>query len=421
MKSTLFTTQLTLNWITRVLFFMSSAALLPTLPNYIISIGGNKSQVGIVMSAFAVGVLLFRPLVGKKIDSAGRKVVLLFGATIFAIAPVFYIFIHDIAPLVAVRMFHGLGLAAFGTASITLITDAASPKQRGEIISYTGMVNTVAFSAGPIFGGLIGDLWGYNMVFIFVGVSSLVCLILSLFIKETKTFEISKTSTGFVQAIWQRRIVFSFVIILLIAMIHGAVMFYYPIFLKENLHVNVGLFFAVFGAATLVVRVFIGRLSDRAGRGPLIVFSLAFIALGVFSLNYSTTITFMFISAILYGFGFGSQQPTLTTVVADNTTPETRGKIFSFYYGGFDLGISIAGIVLGAVAEHAGIPFMFVICGILAVGAVLIFVLLFEHTIVDSLRCAFALRGDGKPCYICDQFLEVPPKHAEEYFKSEEA
>lgn len=249
MKSNLFTQQLTLNWITRVLFFMSSAALLPTLPNYIITIGGNKSQVGIVMSAFAVGVLLFRPLVGKKIDSVGRKAVLLFGAFIFAIAPIFYIFIHEIVPLIVVRTFHGLGLAAFGTASITLITDAASPQQRGEIISYTGMVNTVAFSAGPILGSLIGDLWGYNMVFIFVGVSSLACLILSLFIKETKTFGVSTQNTGFVQAIWQRRIVFSFVIILLIAMIHGAVMFYYPIFLKENLHVNIGLFFAVFGAA----------------------------------------------------------------------------------------------------------------------------------------------------------------------------
>lgn len=420
MKSSLFTPQLTINWITRVLFFMSSAALLPTLPNYLISIGGNKSQVGIVMSAFAVGVLLFRPLVGKQIDSRGRKIVLLLGVLIFTIAPFFYIFIHSIVPLVAVRVFHGLGLAAFGTESITLITDAASPKQRGEVISYTGMVNTVAFSAGPIFGSLIGDVWGYTALFIFVGLTSFACLILSLFIKETKTFETSASTVGFVGAIWQRRIMLSFVIILLIAMVHGAVMFYYPIFLKENLHVNVGLFFAVFGAATMVVRVFIGRFSDHSGRGPLIVFSLVFIALGVFSLNYSTNITFMYISAVLYGLGFGSQQPTLTTVVADNTTPETRGKIFSFYYGGFDLGISIAGIVLGAFAEHYGIPFMFVICGILAVAALLIFVLFFEHSVSDSVRCAFALRQPGKECYICDQFLEVTPKHAVEYFKSVE-
>lgn len=419
MKSKVFTPQLTLNWITRVLFFMSSAALLPTLPNYLITIGGNKSQVGIVMSAFALGVLLFRPLVGKKIDSVGRKAVLLVGVAIFAVAPIFYIFIHSIAPLVALRMFHGLGLAAFGTASITLITDAASTRQRGEIISYTGMVNTIAFSAGPVLGSLVADLWNYTALFIFVGVMSFACLVISLFIKETKAFEASKNNTGFVRAIWQRRILYSFVIILLIAMIHGAVMFYYPIFLKENLKVNIGLFFAVFGAATLVVRIFIGRLSDQAGRGPLIVFSLAFIALGVFSLKYSTQITFMLISAVIYGFGFGAQQPTLTALVADNTTPETRGKIFSFYYGGFDLGISVAGIVLGAVAEHFSIPFMFVICGILAVGALLIFILLFEATVADSFRCAFGLRG-GKMCYICDQFLEVTPKHAEEYFKSED-
>ena len=103
------------------------------MPRYISEIGGNYSQTGIVMSAFAVGVLIFRPLVGRKVDNLGRKIVLIFGIIIFVISPVIYMFIKSVNLLIPVRIFHGLGLAAFGTASVTLITDAAPLESRAEI------------------------------------------------------------------------------------------------------------------------------------------------------------------------------------------------------------------------------------------------------------------------------------------------
>jgi MFS family permease len=398
---------------------MSTAALLPTLPNYLLEIGASTSQVGVVMSSFALGVLLFRPLVGKQVDSTGRKIVLIFGTLIYVVSPLLYVFIHSVAALIPVRVFHGLGLAAFGTASITLITDAAAPQQRAEVISYTGMVNTVAFALGPILGSFVGDHWGYPTLFCLIAVTSFSCLLVSLFVKETFAAKISANNQSYLQAIWQRRILLSFVIILLIAVTHGAVMFYLPIFLKENVQVNIGLFFTAFGAATLAVRGFIGRVSDTWGRGPLIVFSLVFMTLGVLALRYSTSVGLMLLAAILYGFGFGSQQPTLTALVADNTTKETRGKIFSFYYGGFDLGISLAGIVLGAAAEHLGIKNMFLICTLITFSGLLIFTLFFEHTVTQSIRCAFALQKDGSKCYICEEYMEVSPKQAEEIFKAE--
>ena len=419
MKSNLLTAQLVLNWVSRTLFFMSTAALLPTLPNYLLEIGASTSQVGVVMSSFAIGVLLFRPLVGKHVDSTGRKIVLIFGTLIYVVSPLLYMLIHSVAALIPVRVFHGLGLAAFGTASITLITDAAAPQQRTEVISYTGMVNTIAFALGPILGSFVGDRWGYPTLFCLIAVTSFSCLLVSLFLKETIAAKISQNNQGYLQAIWQRRILLSFVIILLIAMTHGGVMFYLPIFLKENVQVNIGLFFTAFGAATLAVRAFIGRISDTWGRGPLIVFALVFMTLGVLTLRYSTSVSLMMLAAILYGFGFGSQQPTLTALVADNTTKETRGKIFSFYYGGFDLGISLAGIVLGAAAEHLGIKNMFVICTFITFSGLLVFTLFFEHTIAQSIRCAFALQKDGSKCYICEEYMEVSPKQAEEIFKVE--
>jgi len=412
----IFTTQLVLNWLTRILFFTSLAALLP-MSQYIENIGGNKSQIGIVMSAFALGVLLFRPLVGKNVDNVGRKAVLIFGALIFIIAPLIYIWVNSVTVLIPVRIFHGLGLAAFGKASITLITDAAPKDHRGEVISYTGMINTIAFASGPALGFFVFEKWGYDALFSLTSALGFACLVLSLFINETKSDSQEPSKLNYREVIKSRRIVVAASVTLIIGLVHGGVMFYIPIFLKD-IAINKGLFYTTYGVAAFMVRVVVGPLSDRLGRGPFIVAALSFLAIGVFMLSQAAGVALMFSSAILYGFGFGSYQPTLTALVADNTQEETRGKIFSFYYGGFDLGISIAGVVLGAIAESLGLEIMFIVCGGFTLVGILIFTTSMESSISASIRCAMQLGSKGKKCYVCDEYQEVPAAPAEVYVKN---
>ena len=414
----IFTRQLFLNWVSRILFFVCLSALLPTLPNYLNDIGGNNSQIGIVMSAFAAGVLLFRPLVGWRIDTFGRRGMLLFGIIIFVIMPFFYIYIRSIFPLLLVRVFHGLGLAAFGTASITLITDAAPAKSRNEVISYTGMVNTIAFALGPVSGSFVADLWGYDVLFISVACLAMVCLVISVFIKETKEHHTTHKKINYLEAIKHRRILVSTAMILIVGLVHGGIMFYIPLFLKETVSINIGVFFAVYGIAAFLVRVVVGPFSDKFGRGPMLVVSLISLASGILMLSLSKGVVLMLLSAVLYGIGFGSHQPTLTTLVADNSSERTRGKVFSFYYGGFDLGVSMAGFILGMIAEHFGIKNMFLICCGFTIIAVTIFVTFMESTVSQSLRCALSVQKSGNKCYICDQYQEVVPEQADAYFKT---
>ncbi len=410
------TSQLIINWLARILFFTSLASLLP-ITTYTEEIGGSEADVGLVMSAFALGVLIFRPLVGKSVDSFGRKVVLILGVIIFVISPAIYPFVDSVSALLPVRLFHGLGLAAFGTASITLITDAAPINSRTEVISYTGMINTIAFAAGPTIGFFIVEEWGYNAVFTFASLCALLCFILSLFVQETHQKRESNDRVRYFQSIKQRKILVAATIILIVGLVHGGVMFFIPSFLKK-ITINKGLFFTVYGLTALLIRSVVGPIAKRIGRGPLLISSLLLLTGGVFMLSQITGTVFVLISAAIYGVGFGSHQPTLTALVADNTDEKTRGKIFSFYYGGFDLGISAAGYILGKVAELYGIESMFVLCAILMLCAVAIFATSMENSVIDSLRHAFLFTKAGRTCDICDEYMEVPPKQAEVYFKA---
>jgi len=409
------TSQLLLNWLARILFFTSLASLLP-ITTYTEAIGGTESQVGLVMSAFAVGVLLFRPLVGKAVDGFGRKIVLIAGVVVFIISPLIYIKITSVHALLPVRLFHGLGLAAFGTASITLITDAAPANSRTEVISYTDMVNTIAFAAGPTMGFFIVGKWGYPTLFSFASATAGICFILSLFLHETRVITPQKDRTNYFQAIKQRKILVAASIILLVGLVHGGVMFFIPTFLTK-ITINQGLFFTVYGLTALMIRGVVGPITNRIGRGPLLVSSLLLLSGGVFMLSQISHSGLVLVSAAVYGLGFGSHQPTLTALVADHTVEETRGKIFSFYYGGFDLGVSAAGFVLGKVAEIYGVENMFILCSVITLTATLIFATMMESTLPASLRHAFVVIKPGKSCDICDQYLEVPSEQAEAYFK----
>ena len=48
------------------------------------------------MGSFAIGLLLFRPMLGKLADDRSRKLVLLIGVAVVAIAPLGYLFVKSI-------------------------------------------------------------------------------------------------------------------------------------------------------------------------------------------------------------------------------------------------------------------------------------------------------------------------------------
>ena len=106
-----------------LLFWSSLSLLLPTLPLYIDDVGASKQEIGIVMGSFAIGLLLSRPMLGRLADERGRKIVLLIGTIVAAIAPFGYLATKSIELLILVRIFHGISIAAFTTGYSALVAD----------------------------------------------------------------------------------------------------------------------------------------------------------------------------------------------------------------------------------------------------------------------------------------------------------
>ncbi|HEY9295039.1 MAG TPA: MFS transporter, partial [Phormidium sp.] len=227
---------------TGLLFWTSLASLLPTLPLYVNRVGGTPQQIGIVMGAFAIGLLLFRPWLGRIADQKSRTIVLILGTAVAAIAPLGFLFVKSIPLLFLLRAFHGISIAAFTTAYSALVVDLSPINQRGELIGYMSLVQPLGVAIGPAVGGLIQSESGFAALFILAAVLGGASFLGAIQIKEPSKLEIQQntpitspespaTDTQFWRLLFSARLRIPALVLLLIGSAFGALSTFIPLYI----------------------------------------------------------------------------------------------------------------------------------------------------------------------------------------------
>ncbi|MBF2073315.1 MAG: MFS transporter [Synechococcales cyanobacterium C42_A2020_086] len=383
-----------------LLFWSGLAAHLPTLPLYIQSVGANEQMVGTVMGAFAVGLLLSRQWLAQLADARGRKLVLLIGMASVAVAPLGYFMTQAIPLLIAIRAIHGISIAAFALAYSALVVDLSPPQHRGELIGYMSLVNPIGLALGPAMGGYIHEWFGFGPMFLSAAGLGIVGLICTAQVQEkpvARAIDRTTDALPFWRLLGDPRIRIPALILLLVGLTFGTLSTFVPLFIKEvGVPLNVGLFYTAVAIASFVIRLIAGPASDRYGRGPFISISLVCYVLSMGLLwQAKDSITFLLAGAV-EGAGSGILIPMIAALMADRSLPHERGRTFGVCMVGFDVGIALAGPVLGAFAVHLGYRGLFGLCVILALLGLLIFLTCSSDELRLSLR--FAL-GQGRDIY----------------------
>ncbi|MEO0376757.1 MAG: MFS transporter [Cyanobacteria bacterium P01_A01_bin.17] len=385
-------------------FWASLGSQLPTLPLYIGDLGATEQQLGVVMGAFALGLLGSRAWLGRMADQRSRKVVLQIGLMVAAIAPLLYLGVKTLPILFAVRAFHGVSLAAFTTAYTALVVDLSPREQRGELIGYMSLINPIGVMLGPTVGGLLQAWAGYLPLFLLASGLAIFGLLAASTIDEGLAQGESKPQVSKKQKFWgllqAPRLKIPATVMLLIGLTFGTLSTFVPLLIRETaVDLNAGLFYSVAAIASFVIRVLTGKASDRLGRGRFISMSLGCYGLAMILLWLAHTELTFLLAGIFQGCGSGTLIPMIAALMADRSEPHERARVLSLCISGFDVGIALAGPCLGTVATLVGIRPMFgLACGFAGV-ALLLFATSnskdFSHSI------AFAL-GNGRDIYALD-------------------
>lgn len=118
-----------------------------------------------------------------------------------------------------------------------------------------------------------------------------------------------------------------------------------------------GWLFFVFALMQFLCAPLIGNLSDRFGRRPVLVGSLAMLGVDYLITGLAPNITWLFIGRFLSGVA-GAAYPTTNAYVADVSPPEKRAANFGLVGAAFGIGFVIGPAVGGVLGEYgARIPF----------------------------------------------------------------
>jgi MFS family permease len=386
MKYILRDRNLSILFVSTFLFFTNEALFLPTLPIHLSTAGYSNTRIGIVLGAFALGVLLIRPLSGFITDEKGRKVSLVLGVMFFLAAPFLYLISTDFLYLIVIRFFHGLGLSFYTTAFPAYITDASDENRRGEILGHMATSTTLAFTLGPLVGMTIFSSYGFKSLIYLCTITALVNLIVILQISELHKKTDRKLKIPYKEVVFKRSVLVSSFILLVYAIIFGGIMTFLPLLLVNIEGVNIGVFFMVESVVIIICRFIAARMSDKYGRGPVFSYSFLIILCAVYLISEINTMHVLIATAALFGIGSSLCSPTLSAFIADDSDPTARGTVFSFFYGAFDAGVIAAGAILGFIADLTSIREMFMITAIGGLICYILFSLFIKKGIKRSLQ-----------------------------------
>lgn len=113
---------------------------------------------------------------------------------------------------------------------------------------------------------------------------------------------------------------------------------------------TIGLLFAVFSLAQLLASPVLGDLSDRFGRRPVLVFSLAGTVVSLMMLALAHSIAMLFAARIVDGLS-GGNISTARAYVADITEPKDRARAYGFIGVAFGLGFILGPALSGVLAR----------------------------------------------------------------------
>jgi MFS family permease len=347
----LFTRSFTVICLATFFFYASFYLILPVMPLYVAAMGATSFQIGLVIGLFAMMAMVLRPPTGWIIDTRGCRVVLVAGMAIFLLASLGYVIAHSVGAVLALRVFHGMGMGLFPTAATVVVAEVAPPARRGEAMGWFGIANSVGLILGPAVGMPIAAGAGFRTLFLVAGGVALVGLVCIGMLPRIGRVPAQIARPPRPQDFFSPAAVLPAVLLLFLYVPYGAMLAFIPIVAADRGLGNPGTFYTAFALAVLLIRSRAGHVSDRRGRIAVIIPGLLVASVAFAILALTSGRIWVLVGAAIYGFGFGSVQPALMALTADRVPPEERGKAMGTFYTAWELGIMTGSTGAGLLLE----------------------------------------------------------------------
>ena len=346
------------------------------------SLGANPFMVGMMVALSTVtGIFLKLPM-GVLSDVLDRQRIMIGGVLAFALPPFFYPFVSDLSTLGILRLIHGIATALFTPLALAMVGEWFA-QQRGEAFGWYTSATQGGGLLGPMIGGAIVYQYGFSPAFLLAGILGMLAAVFFWHIPKNPPptlvddHSFSKLwpelRKGICRVCQSPPILMTSLVEAAKMVGNGTLMAFLPLYgLSIGLNAaEIGVLFGVQALTSFISKPFMGRISDKRSRQPLIVSGLCLCAVMVVLIPHIQGYTLLLFIAGVFGFGEAVVTSSTTALVADLSQGKgigagmgLRGTIMDIGHAGGPL---IGGLLIGSLGYVGG---FFCIGGILLLTAI---------------------------------------------------
>jgi DHA1 family multidrug resistance protein-like MFS transporter len=347
--------------------------VVPLLPIYADQLGATALEIGFINAGFSLSLMVSLPFMGRLSDRFGRKVFLCSGLTILTIASLGFIWAQNPLQLILVRIFQGIGASMHLPIAQAYLGDITPKGEEGKWMGHFNAILFSSMSLGPLFGGVLTDLFSINTTFLVMAALCLIGLLATIiFLPEVSQRAVAEKQGAAFEGLRKSNILKgAFAFRIATGFSTACIMTFLPLFASQNLGLSVSLIGILIASRTplALLQSYTGILADKYSRRGLVtigsVGAIIFIAL----MPTAGSFWPLLIMYALMAIGTAFALPAATAYVVEEGRVFGMGASMALFMMAMQIGNGFGPIMLGGIVDFMGIESAFYsAAGLLMIG-----------------------------------------------------
>jgi MFS family permease len=341
--------------------------IIPVMPVFATELGANGLALGMIIAAFSVTRGLLQPVVGNLSDRWGRKGFLVTGLFVYGVVGLLIPQAGSIINLLLIRAFQGVGSAMIVPIGMAYMSVLAPPGQEGRYQSYLNIAIFCGIGCGPVIGGIVSDLLGFESVFYVMAALSFGAFILVLKNMPAQQAQVKASATGLLkslQMMMQSRLTRGILLARMVTMvIMVPSMAFLPLLMTQTIGASglqIGLVIACRTLVNAVLQVPAGKVADKYDKLFLLVTGCICLSGVIMLIPFMKTFVMFLLIYCLLGLGEAIIWPVLGAYASiEGRKRYGHGTMMGVFSLAMSGGIMAGAMLAGFSMDAWGIEFAY--------------------------------------------------------------